>query len=864
MIGQTIAHYQITEKIGEGGMGVVYKASDLKLKRTVALKFLSPEMLQDESAHKRLIREARSAAALDHPYICSIHEVGESDGQDFIVMEYVDGQTLKDRLARGPLPLKEALQTAIEVAEALEEAHENGIVHRDLKPANIMLTSKGHAKVMDFGLVKLLVEHEGADGHDETLSLMTQPGVVAGTPAYMSPEQLLGGAIDGRSDIFSLGIVFYEMFGGQHPFRASTSIGTGDRILHDKPRPLVQINPEVPVQLEQLVESMLSKKPEDRCASMKGVLRDLRNLVRSGPFGHSFVHRILRWYQRRRLSVLSLAAVLLLVLLAASPTIWQSLKRRLRGADVPGSMYLAVLPFEAAEATAETTAFGRGLTETLNARLSRLTENHSLQVIPASEVRAQNVHRLEQARREFGVNLVLEGSLQQAAGMLRVRYWLVDTLTRRQLRADTITAPATDPFAVEDKVVASVLDSLEIELEPRERTLLTAHETRQPAAYDYYLRGRGYLQDYYKPESIESAITVFRRALEQDGRYALAHAGMGEAFWRMYELTQDAKYVDQAQAACAQAVAMDSGLSTGHTCLGIVYAGRGKYEQAVQEFQRAVLFEPTSDDAYRGLASAYGKLGRPAEAEKTYRRAIDLRPQYWAGYSWMGALYCSQGRYGDAAEMFSQVVKLAPDCYRGYSNLGGAYLLQGHYPEAIPLIERSLSLRPTGSAFSNLGTARFFQRQFAEAAQAYEEAAKLDEREWLLWGNLGDACYMAPGKRASASGAYRKAVALAEDRLRINPRDAAALGYLAYYYAMLDERAKARARAEQAVAAAPTDPELLFNVALAHNQLGEVDQALAWLEKSLAAGYSRSTIRDTPLIDNLRSDRRFQQLLQNR
>jgi len=844
-------------------MGVVYRAQDSMLKRTVAIKFLPQEMQQDPSARKRFIREAQSAGSLDHPFICSIHEVGEFEGEDFIVMEYVDGQTLKEKLGQGPLPLKEALQIAIEVAEALEEAHENDIVHRDIKPANIMLTRKGHAKVMDFGLAKLLVIPDGAGRRDETLSTMTQQGALGGTISYMSPEQLTGGAIDVRSDVFSLGIVFYEMFCGEHPFRAATPIATADRILHQKPRPLAQINPDVPAPLQQLVETMISKRSADRTGSMREVLGELRNLIRAGSYGHTFAFHILRYFGHSRRAALLLAALVLLALLAVFPSVRQMFRQRLRGPEVPSRMYLAVLPFDAVGGTSETAAFCRGLTETLNARLTRLTENRPFQVVSSQEIRTQKVLRVDQARREFGVNLVLGGNLQQASGMLRVSYSLVDAVTRRQLRADTITAPADDPFAMEDQVLASVVSNLEIELQPGERVQSKAQGTRQPAAYDYYLRGRGYLQDYYKRESIENAIDVFRRSLEQDSRYALAFAGLGEAYWKMYELTEEEKWVDQAQASCAQAVALNSALSTGHACLGIVYAGTGKHEQAIQEFQRAILLDPTSDDAYRGLASSYERLGKLEEAERTYRRGIDLRPQYWAGYNRMGGFYCARGRYGEAAEMFSHAIKLAPDYYSGYSNLGGAYSLQGRYREAIPLFERSISLRPTGSAFSNLGTACFFRRQFSEAAQAYEEAVKLDGRGWLIWGNLGDAYYWAPGKRVLASGAFRKAVSLAENRLRVNPRDAAVLGYLAYYHAMLNEKTSALKCARHAVEISPADPELLFNIGLTHNQLGAVDDALFWLKRALAAGFSRSTILDTPLVDNLRSDSRFQRLLQN-
>jgi len=307
---------------------------------------------------------------------------------------------------------------------------------------------------------------------------------------------------------------------------------------------------------------------------------------------------------------------------------------------------------------------------------------------------------------------------------------------------------------------------------------------------------------------------------------------------------------------------LDARLSSGHTCLGVVYNGTGKYELAIEQFRQAVELEPTSDAAYRGLASAYDRLGKPKEAEETYRRAIALRPYYWASYSWLGAFYYWHARYPEAAEMFDQVVKLAPDSFRGYSNLGTIYNAQGRYAEAIVSCERSLEIRPMADAYSNLGTAYFGLRQFAKAGQFYEKAVEIDPQEYLWRGNLGDARYWAPGQRANATNAYEEAILLAKEYLRVNPRDARALGYLAYYYAMLENKQAALSSIEQALTLAPNDPELRFNAALTHNKLGQINQALEWLEKALAAGWSPTTVRDNPFLDNLRTDTRYLELLE--
>ena len=309
LIGRSIRHYRIIERIGEGGMGEVFLAEDTSLHRKVALKFLAPDMQQDPVAHKRFIGEARSAAALEHPYICHINEVGESDGRDFIVMEYVDGQTLKDRLEAGRIPLKEALQIAIEIAEALEAAHGNGIIHRDVKPANIMLTNAGHPKVMDFGLAKRLIPPGGIETQDATFTTLTRDGSTVGTLAYMSPEQLRGEPVDLRSDVFSFGIVLYEMLAGVHPFKKYTGAETIGAILNAAPKPLGELSPDVSGILQYIVQKMLAKDPHDRYASIHDVRFDLKRLQEGSDQPPLEKHK--------RLKPLFWAAVAALVLIAA-------------------------------------------------------------------------------------------------------------------------------------------------------------------------------------------------------------------------------------------------------------------------------------------------------------------------------------------------------------------------------------------------------------------------------------------------------------------------------------------------------------------------------------------------------------------
>ena len=566
------------------------------------------------------------------------------------------------------------------------------------------------------------------------------------------------------------------------------------------------------------------------------------------------------WQKR---SVIYSAIILLLLLLLGAFPIYHRLTRQDAITKLPSRIYLAILPFQTINLTGDSIAFAKGLIVTMNAQLTKLTDKHPLQVVPPSEIREKNIHTVDEASREFGVNLVMDGSLQQVGEQVRINYIMVDAKTKQGLRSDTITAAMSNPFGLMDSVVDSVLSNLEIALLPKEERSIAMRTTQQPEAYNYYVTAIGYLQDSHKSENVQSAIRILHSALEQDPKFAEAYAALGKSLWLQYIYEKETKRVEEALSACNRALELDSNLASGHICLGIVFTGTGKYEQAVEEFQHALDLEPTSDEACRGLGSAYEDLGLFNEAEKIYRRAIKLRPEYWAGYNCLGSLYVRQGRYSEAAEQFSQVTQLVPDHRFGYSNLGGAYLLDGRYSEAIRVLQHSTTLRPTREALSNLGTAYFYLRRFSEAATAYEKAIGLNEKDWTIWGNLGDARYWEPVNRARAEEAYRKALMLGEQELQLNPRNTKLLGYMAYYHAMLDEKEAARNCMEQVLVEDPQDPELLFNLAQTCYRLGDTDQTLDWLNKAMAAGFSYETIRNTPLFDHLRNSQEFQNLLQN-
>jgi eukaryotic-like serine/threonine-protein kinase len=859
--GRVADRFVIRDCLGEGGMGEVYRADDTRLQRPVALKRLTAELRADDRYREHLLKEAHRAAALDTQHIAGVYDVLEEGGELFLVMEYVEGATLRRHLP-ATYSVPDFLEIAIQCGEALEAAHDKGVVHRDIKPENIMLTPGGQVKILDFGLAKQL---PAAGPSAETQSFVTGAREFSGTWGYMAPEVLLQKSSDGRADLFSLGVVFYEMLTGRNPFLAVSYAETVDRTLHEIPVPLTQLKAAAPLALEHVLEKLLAKDANERYASAHDLVTDLKLLHRQIISGERLALPA-RPAGRPRLSSALIAMLGVVTVALAGLLLW----RLLPGQPAPSApaqpgaagqpKLLAVLPFRTIGGSAESQYYGEGLSATLSAKLTQLTATHELQVVPAGEVHARKVTDVDQARQLLGANLVLEGSLHQIGDTVRVDYELVDADSKQNLRADAITVKAADPFAREDRVVDSLVATLGLSLNPQERQALAAYGTRVARAYDLYLQGRGYLQNYDNPANVESAVGLFQRALSLDPNYALAYAGLGEAYWRRYVDSKDTQWVASARQACEKAVGLDAKLSAAHACLGTVDNGTGRYQEGVAEFQKALESEPTSDAAYRGLAVSYQKLNQPAEAERTFQRAIQLRPNYWAGHSWLAAFYAQQARYADSAEQFKKASQLAPSNSLVLSSLGGIYLFLGRYDDAITALRRSVQILPSASAYSNLGYAYFRQRRFGEAVPVFEQAFKLAPNDYRMAGNVADAYYWA-GQKTQAEVSYKRAIQLAQEAAKVNPKDSTSRLLLAKDNAMLGRRTEALKQLDLAFKATPNDPEALFYAALVYNQLGDREAALNWLQKAVAHGYSPAEIKNAVELDNLRQDPKFQALV---
>jgi len=566
MIGKTISHYKILEKIGQGGMGEVFLANDISLHRKVALKFLPPTMQQDPIAHKRFIREARSAAALDHPYICHINEVGESDGQDFIAMEYVEGLSLKDRLEQGPLPLEEALSVAIEVAEALEAAHTKGIIHRDIKPANIMLTQTGHAKVMDFGLAKQVFPSGGTESAEETVTALTSEGSTVGTLAYMSPEQLRSQSADARSDIWALGVTMYEMAAGARPFHGQSGFELTLAIVNQAPRPLPS---QVPAELGAVIERCLEKGSGKRYQQASEV-RAALEAIRAGTAAPWMAWR----YRLGRHRWLMVAAALVIIATVLVGLDVGGLRGRLTGGGQVRAVRLAVLPFANLTGDPEQEYLSDGMTQEMISQLGSL-HPASLSVIARTSVTQykKSDKPVDDVGRELNVDYVLEGSAQREGGRIRIHAELIQVRSQTQLWAQTYEREMSGILALQSEVAKKVAGSLALKLLPAEQARLANVRQVDPDAYEAYLKG---LQQWYKltRAGVDTALQYFESSLQKDPNYAPAHVGVSLVWVGRAQMgyVSHAEALPPMKAAALKAVELDDTIAEPHYALALARA----------------------------------------------------------------------------------------------------------------------------------------------------------------------------------------------------------------------------------------------------------------------------------------------------
>jgi TolB-like protein/tRNA A-37 threonylcarbamoyl transferase component Bud32 len=690
MIGETLSHYRIVEKIGEGGMGEVFLADDTSLHRKVALKFLPPALQQDAAARKRFLREAHSAAALDHPFICHINEVAESDpsagsGQAvcFIVMEYVEGQSLKDRLETGPLPPADALPIAIEVAEALEAAHGRGIVHRDIKPGNIMLTPAGHAKVMDFGLAKQVAAAGALESAADTVTALTEAGSTLGTLAYMSPEQLRGQAVDGRSDLWALGVTLYEMVSGARPFQGQSGVDTTAAILHQAPPPLPS---RVPADLAAVIARCLEKDPAKRY-QQAGELRAALSAVQAGTVSPwaGWQYRL----TRRRWPIVAAAALLVAIVaaLALALDVRGVRSRVVGGAAAPARVVrLAVLPFANVSGDAAQEYLSDGLTMEMIALLGGL-HPESLQVIArTTAMRYKKTDKpVDQIGRELGVDYVLEGSAQREAGRVRITADLIKVADQTQLWAERYERELAGILVLQNDVAQQVAKALALKLLPAEQARLAGARAVDPEVYDLCLKGRDQLGRFSK-EGFDAAEQYYQRALAKDPASATAHAGMATVwlYRRQLSVAPAREAGEKGRAAAFKAVELDDTLATAHGTLGALFAWTDfNFAAAEREFKRNLELDPNDAQARASYSHALMILGRPGEAMSQIERAVAIDPLDPVVRIFYAVALEMARRYDEAIAQANEVLRLQPGHMGALGAIYTALFMKQRYADAI-------------------------------------------------------------------------------------------------------------------------------------------------------------------------------------
>jgi serine/threonine protein kinase/tetratricopeptide (TPR) repeat protein len=850
--------YEILALLGEGGMGAVYKAADREVERVVALKLIRPEMASNPAILARFKQELLTAHQVTHKNVIRIYDLAEADGVKFITMEFVEGSDLRQLLKEhGKFSPDEAVDIIRNVCMALDAAHSAGIIHRDLKPQNIMRDKSGRILVMDFGLARS-VQSEG----------MTQTGALLGTIEYMSPEQAMGKTLDQRSDLFAVGLIFYELLSGKMPFKAETAMASLLMRNQERAVPLAEIDATVPAGLSDIVSRCLERDLERRYPNAAEIAADLDAWQGKRPVMASIIMQTpkpaskIPW--KWAAAVLALSVLFLAIPKTRHLLFPPEIAVRRAGiinASLPAlsqGKFVAVMPFRVIGDQSSLGYVADGVGEAISSKLFELKDVRLASSSEAAKIDPKTP--LSQVAKDLGVNLIIHGTVQGSGDNLRISVNLENMSESRRICCQEFSGVAGDLLTIEDQIFAKLVDALESKPTDKEMATLGAHPTENIEAYNLYLKGRTALGGTADEKTIQTAMNYFAGALEKDHGFALAYSGLADANLAMYEQKKDKHWSEQAVDAAKKAEQLNDKLPEVHFALGSAYAVTGQTVQAIAEDKRALELAPNSDEAYRRLGNAYMANGQKDEALRALEKAVQLNPYYWYNPSGLGNAYYRFGELDKAVKAYQQIVQLEPDNPIGYSDLGAVYFTMGKYEESIAAFQKSLKIKPTADTYSNLGTEFFYQKRYPEAISMFEKAVEMSPEDETNVGNLADG-YRLASDSAKAQATYDKAINLAYKELRVNPRDASVAGRLALYYAKKGDTQQAKEFVKRARAIDASDAYLIYISAVVKTISNEPGDAVKDLGLALQKGYSVKDASVEPEFAPLLSRPDYQALL---
>jgi serine/threonine-protein kinase len=848
-----LERYRIERSLGTGGMGEVLLAHDEVLHRRVALKRLRTDGKDPAARRHAILKEARRLSQVNDSRIAAIHDVLELDGDVLLVMEYVDGTTLREHMTR-PLSPPEFWLLAVPGAEALAAAHAHGVIHRDIKPENLMVTPEGTVKILDFGLAI----HAPQLGTTTPTMTQTQAPPVAGTPAYMAPEAHLGKPMDERTDLFSLGVVFYEMLTGARPFVGDTYAAVLGMALTTTAQPVDERNPAVGDALSQVVAKLLAKDPAARYGSAAELLGELIR-VKDGGLPATAPPRARTKGRRRGVVVgLVLGGVATAAVLVFAWTRWAP-------ASLPHDRNLAILPPTTPGASDDFGSFALGLTELLALRLQRHSITPGFQTVSFDEGYKEGVHSAADARKELGATIALLSTLEQSPTVLRARLTLDDTVRERTIATRTIETPATEPLRFLERI------------EREATTMLALAPPAEDAAHTYGVRGAGTLRFYLQGHArLKTATTVaqattahtdLEMACRTEPDAAVVRAELAAAELKLHQLGSEGEWLAKAEASARDAVRLDGARVEPYRALGAVLNEQKKPTDALVAYERAMELDPTDDRSTYYVGRMYARLGKRDQEKQVYLAAIAKRPHCWKPRWWLATWQYRAGQYDEAIRSYDAMIQRAPQLSAGYASLGGVLILLGEYPRAIETLRRSVALRPTKYAFDNLGTAYFNTGRSVEAVDAYNQSFQFGDADYISWFNLGEAYYWLRERKDQALGAYREAVRLGSAEIATRAKEGRAVDVqipatLATVYPKLGQADSARETLGRALAADSTNSYVAYCAALTYWQLNEREPAMHWLEKAVAEGYPKTWLRDSPIFHEWRDVAEFRALVE--